>query len=86
MLTMTHESDDAVEVLRALWSAQGQSSADLDELGEPKTCRNMRNFTFDAMADPGTDLREAWRDRLAREGKLNPSGKSVRDLVLGSDS
>ena len=26
----------------------------------------------------------AWRDRLAREGKLTRSGGTVRDLVLGS--
>ena len=43
----------------------------------------MRDVTFDGYAEPGSDLTGAWRERLAREGKLNPSGGSVRDLVLG---
>ena len=42
----------------------------------------MRDFTFDGMAEPGSDLGEAWRARLRREGKLG-SGGSLRDLVLG---
>ncbi len=29
------------------------------------------------------DLKAAWRQTLAREGKLRPEGGSVRDLVLG---
>jgi hypothetical protein len=44
----------------------------------------MRDYTFDGMAEPGTDLGTAWRDRLRREGKLGESGGSIRDLVLGS--
>ena len=39
-------------------------------------------MTFDGFAEPGTDLRQAWRDLLAREGKLG-SGETIRDLVLG---
>jgi hypothetical protein len=31
-------------------------------------------------------LRQAWRERLQREGKLNTSGGSIRDLVLGADA
>jgi hypothetical protein len=53
-----------------------------DGFAPPKTCRNMRDFTFEGMAEPGTDLGEAWRDRLRREGKLG-SGGSVRDLIQG---
>jgi hypothetical protein len=82
---MTHEPDDAVEVLRSVWAAQGQTSADLDEdCGPTKSCRNMQHVSFDGLAEPGSDLRDAWRDRLRREGKLSPSGGSIRDLVLGS--
>ena len=59
-------------------------AADLDEDCSPtKKCKNMRDVTFDGYAEPGSDLTGAWRERLAREGKLNPSGGSVRDLVLG---
>jgi hypothetical protein len=85
---MTREPDDALEVLRAVWSAEGDTSADLDEtLGPPKkSCKNMKNISFDGMAEPGSDLREAWRERLEREGKLSKSGGSIRDLVLGVDA
>jgi hypothetical protein len=71
-------------VLHAIWAAEGQSGADLDEDCSPtKVCKNMRTVTFDGLAEPGSDLTGAWRDRLAREGKLNASGGSIRDLVLG---
>ena len=82
---MNHQPDEAVDVLRAVWAADGQSSEDLDEAsGRSKVCKNMKDVSFDGMAEPGTDLREAWRDRLRREGKLSTSGGSIRDLVLGS--
>jgi hypothetical protein len=85
-----------VEVLRAVWAADGgtvdlphrpspptQPSAFDEECGPTKTCRNMRDFTFDGMAEPGTDLGTAWRERLRREGKLSAASGSIRDLVLG---
>jgi len=84
---MTYEPDEAVDVLRAVWAADGQSSEDLDEASGPtKVCRNMKDVSFDGMAEPGTDLREAWRERLRREGKLSTSGGTVRDLVLGPEA
>ena len=90
---MTDHPQDAVTQLRALWAAEASpaSSAstsardELDEAcGPTKSCRNMQLVSFDGMAEPGSDLRDAWRDRLAREGKLSTSGGSIRDLVLGS--
>jgi hypothetical protein len=76
--------DEAVEVLRTVWGADGGAAAELDDdCGPTKTCRNMKDVTFDGMAEPGTDLTGAWRDRLRREGKLSASGASIRDLVLG---
>lgn len=81
---MSQRRDDAVEVLRAVWAADGQDRAELDEAcGAQKPCKNMKHVSFDGMAEPGTDLRSAWRERLEREGKLNTSGGTVRDLVLG---
>lgn len=78
------QSDEAVEVLRAIWAAEAQGAEDLDEtVGSQKVCRNMKDVTFDGFAEPGSDLREAWRDKLAREGKLSTTGSSIRDLVLG---
>ena len=73
-------------MLRAVWAADGQSAARprRRRAGPTKICRNMKDVSFDGMAEPGTDLREAWRDRLRREGKLSSSGGSIRDLVLGN--
>lgn len=79
---MSRQPDEVLEVLRGIWSAQGQTSADLDEACGTKSCKRMTDVGFDGMADDG-DLRTAWRDRLEREGKLNPEAGSVRDLVLG---
>ncbi len=78
------EQDEVVEVLRGVWTARGQTSADLDELfGTPKSCKNMRHVGFDALAGTEGDLRGAWRATLEREGKLSRKQGSVRDLVLG---
>jgi hypothetical protein len=84
---MSREPDEALEVLRGVWSAQGQTSADLDEdCGTTKSCKRMADVGFDglASAEGDVDLRTAWRARLQREGKLTPGSGSVRDLVLGS--
>ena len=89
---MSGQPDDALEVLREVWSAQGQASADLGEAGgETKSCKKMADVGFDGLAGTaagsgdgsGGDLRAAWRDQLRREGKLNSEAGSVRDLVLG---
>jgi len=81
---MSGQADEAREVLREVWSAQGQGSEDLDEaLGTAKSCKKMADVGFDGLADSGRDLRTAWRDQLRREGKLNPRAASIRDLVLG---
>jgi hypothetical protein len=80
---MSEQRSDAVDVLRSIWSASGQDDSAFDETCAPqKTCKNMKEVTFDGFAEPGTDLRTAWRTRLQREGKLGQSGMSIRDLVL----
>jgi hypothetical protein len=79
---MTRQPDEALEVLRGIWSAQGQTSADLDDACQTRACKKMADVNFDGLAEDG-DLRTAWRDRLEREGKLSPEAGSVRDLVLG---
>ena len=80
---MTDKSEDAREILREVFDAQGDASAALDEECSPtKTCRNMVGVTFDGYAEPGSDIGAAWRQKLAREGKLNTSGESIRDLIL----
>jgi hypothetical protein len=81
---VTAGHDDARDVLRAVWAAQGEDASALDEdCGPTKSCKNMREVTFDGLAEPGSDLTQAWRDKLAREGKLSGGGDSIRDLVLG---
>ncbi|GAB3195995.1 hypothetical protein GCM10027062_04190 [Nocardioides hungaricus] len=77
---------EPTEVLRELWDADRATDAavELDDATPAKVCKRMRDVTFDGMAEPGTDLRQAWRDRLAREGKLG-TGETIRDLVLGRE-
>jgi hypothetical protein len=75
--------DEAAGALPSMWSADpAVERAVVDEdCGPTKTCRNMKHVSFDGMAEPGSDLRTAWRERLASEGKLG--GSSLADLVLG---
>ena len=81
---MVSEPDEAVEVLRGVWAASGQTSAELDELfGPAKSCKNMQNVGFDDSAGSGGDIKAAWRATLEREGKLSDRPGSIRDLVLG---
>jgi len=81
---MSGPPDDALDVLREIWSARGQTSADLDEArGTTKSCKKMADVGFDGLAGAGGDPRAAWRDKLRREGKLNPDAGSIRDLVRG---
>ena len=80
---MSKQSDPAREALRAVWDAQGDASEAIDEECSPtKSCKNMKGITFDGFAEPGSDLRAAWRDKLAREGKLGTAAGSVHDLVF----
>jgi hypothetical protein len=87
---MSREPDEALEVLRGIWSAQGQTSADLadpdkqsNSRGEAKACKRMASVGFDGIKGDDEDLRAAWRNTLAREGKLNTEAGSVKDLVFG---
>jgi hypothetical protein len=78
------DGDEAVEVLRGVWTARGQSEADLQEaFGPQKECKRMADVGFDGLADAGDDMRSAWRSTLERDGKLNTDGGTVADLVLG---
>jgi hypothetical protein len=84
---MAYEPDQAVDVLRAVWAAEGRRTDQLDDdCGPTKNCKNMKDVSFDGLAEPGSDLSSAWRDRLRREGKLSDGGGSIRDLVLGADT
>jgi hypothetical protein len=81
---MSGNAEEALDVLRGVWSAQGQTTEDIEEAcGNTKSCKRMADVGFDGLAEETDgDLRLAWRTQLAREGKLNPNAGSVRDLVL----
>lgn len=82
---MTNISPDPMQVLRTVLETDNNALSELDEECSPtKTCRNMVGVTFDGFAEPGSDIGAAWRQKLAREGKLRTSGESLRDFVLRS--
>jgi hypothetical protein len=86
MSDMSAEREEALEVLREVWRSQGQTAAGLDD-GCEKACKRMTDAGVgfeDFAAGNDADRSVAWRARLEREGKLNRSGGSLRDLVLGS--
>lgn len=86
----------ALSLLQGVWGAKGQTSLDVDESCETGQCRASDQMGFDGLADevePTTDrnkainnLQSAWRTTLEREGKLDSETKTIRDLVLNSDS
>jgi len=90
------EGEQALSALRGIWSANKQTSADIEEsCGNTTACKNMDAVGFQGLADEadppatgspsvGNNLRAAWKNKLEREGKLNTNAGSVRDLVFGS--
>ena len=73
-------ADNEVAVLRAIWQQNPGTAAALDDECSPtKVCRNMKDVTFEGFAEDGGDIRAAWRNTLARDGKL--AGSSVADLI-----
>lgn len=93
---LSDDGQQALSVLRDVWDAQDQTSADIDEAcGNTKSCKSMHNVGFDAYGDENdapsdgqavdNSLRSGWKKQLEREGKLGTGTKSIRDLVLGSD-
>ncbi len=83
---MTTHEETTADVLHSVWMVN-HDHFDLDEDCSPtKPCRNMKDVSFDGYAEHGSDLGVAWRAQLAREGKLNDSAGTVRDLVLGEGS
>jgi hypothetical protein len=82
---MSVESSEAKQLLQNIWQVQGETLPETDEDCSPtKACKNVKDMNFDGFADEGMDLRSAWRERLAREGKLATGSGTIRDLVLGS--
>lgn len=98
---LPEEGQQALSVLRGLWSAQGQSSRDVDsesscgDNSNSKTCKATDSMTFEGLIDEVeattdtheaiTNVQSAWRKKLEQDGKLHRDGKALRDLVLGDD-
>ena len=79
-----HTTDDAVGVLRSIWQVDSEDASDVGELcGNTAVCRNMKDVSFEEMVGQGTDLRTAWREQLARDGKLDTSAVTIGDIVAG---
>jgi hypothetical protein len=79
---MGAEQSEALEVLRQVWRGQARGADDLGD-GSQKACKRMTDagVGFDEFAaGDETDRAAAWRDTLAREGKL--TGQSLREFVL----
>jgi hypothetical protein len=91
---MAGNTEEALGVLREIWTAQGQTAREVEEACDTgRACRKMADVGFDGLAEQdgvfepdGAELRTAWRTQLAREGKLNPGATSVRDLVLPAEN
>jgi len=78
---MSGDQGETVEVLRGIWQQSAAADAEFDADCSPtKACRNMKDVTFDGFAEEGVDLATAWRNKLAREGKLG--GGTLADLVF----
>ena len=70
------------DVLRSIWQVDESDVGDVGELcGNTAVCRNMKDVSFEDMVGQGTDLRTAWREQLARDGKLDTSAGTIGDLV-----
>ena len=81
------DSDKPDDALDTIWSSAAVEDSGLDEDCNPnRVCRNARAFSFEGFAEHGGDTQAAWRETLAREGKLNTSGQSIRDLVFDSST
>lgn len=80
---MTQPNENTAEVLRGIWQQDSANLQDLDaECSPTKVCRNMKDVTFEGYAEEGGDVKAAWRNTLAAEGKLGSS--SLADLVNGT--
>jgi hypothetical protein len=88
---LPQQPDETLAVLRGIWTARRQQAADVRP-GSGKVCRNMKNIGFGADDGGSTagpvdeEQRVAWRERLAREGKVAPGSTTLRDLLLGDGS
>lgn len=77
------------EDLPLIGERPGQSFADCCGADGASSCSSSLDLGFEGYTvtsegseEDATAVRDAWKARLAREGKLNPQGKSLRDLMM----
>jgi len=80
---MTGQDETTADVLESVWIISHDHAGPDEDCSPTKSCRNMKDVTFDGYAESGSDLGAAWRAKLAREGKLTTSSGTIRELVLG---
>lgn len=74
---MTGQDETTADVLKSVWI----NSHDHDEMDEEcsptKSCRNMKDVTFDGYAEPGSDLERpgepSWLARASWARRARPS-------------
>lgn len=81
---MTVQDETKTGAPQSVWAVDHDHSGLDEDCSPTKPCRNMRGVTFDGYADDGGDVGAAWRAQLDREGKLDKSEGTIRDLVLRS--
>jgi hypothetical protein len=75
---------EGVTVLRAIWTARAEDGQEkLAEIGAGtgRACRKLKDVGAGPVDD---EQRAAWRELLAREGKLGST--TVADLLAGQDT
>lgn len=78
------DEEPGVTVLRAIWTARGEDGPDtLAEIGAGtgKVCRRLKDVGGGPVDD---EQRLAWRDLLAREGKLGAT--TIGELLARQDT
>ena len=90
---LSGEGQEALEVLQGAWSARQQTSENLDEIcgtANAKQCKRLQDVGFDWLTSEAEgespDVQSAWKRHLQRDGKLNPKGTSIRDLIADPES
>jgi hypothetical protein len=79
---MNESGSEALNVLRDIWSADGQEPVVVEELAPAptgKVCKNTAMLGIKGMDDPGMAdaMRSEWRKQLAAEGKMRPGAQSI---------
>src|SRR5258708_2235280 len=76
------QPDDALDVLRAVWSAEGQTSTDLDEACGTKSCKKMADVRFYGLAGARRGKAKRGGGRRRGPGRRPAGGPPASDRPL----